>query len=374
MNDRPTNPDPRKPLDEGQLLDWIDGRLTADETARLQSTSGRDGLATRVAQMQANARALRSLPMEKAPAGLRERVLAALERDALVAMERQSQSADAPPISFADHVDIHRGTPWARRGPGFALAAGIVLLMAGGVYWSTLLFDHTKPTPGHTRENTSTVIATAPTAEVGPLALAEPADQGMARSELIPETSSVARAFVGPPLPPMSRERAVELAGEGRLAVRVFTNNARGLRQVEAAGSGRAGREWRLSKTLPPAVTLALATPPTDGLVMASATDPAAAMIAPLLGPNAAFAMPRPDDPLRRVRGAYVLEVPAAESALEQVEQVFAQSLQGRVELEELPEPIALTPATPERVVWWTQPPTEWVPRVAIPVIVERAE
>lgn len=375
MNERPSNPAP-KPVDEALLLDWIDGRLTPEAQERLEAASGRSGLRRRIAQMQANARALRSLGEEQAPAGLRERVLAALERDALVAMEHNGK-ADTP-IAFADHVAVRGSSRWASRGPAMALAAGLVLLVAGGVYWSVLLFDHAKPNPRRT-DSTGPIAAVTPReAATGPGPIdtlptdAAPtimADAGASR------VAAAAEAFVGPPRPPMTAARAVELAGEGRLAVRVYTNDTQGLRHVEAVGAGKSGHDWSLRKALPPAVTLALAGEgASSDLVMASSREPAAALIAPLLGPNAAFTMPRADDPLRHVRGAYVLDVPAAPEAFERVEALLAESLDGRLELEELPAPVELTPTTPERVVWWTQPPAEWVPRVTVPVIVERGE
>lgn len=383
MNERPSNPAPQKPphgiIDEGQLLDWIDGGLSPEDQATLEASSGRSGLRSRVAQMQANARALRALAEEKAPPGLRERVLAALERDALVAMERDGKSDAPPPISFSDHVATRDSARWSKRGPAFALAAGLLLLVGGAVYWSVLLFDHAKPTP---RRDGPLAKGTTPAeVEPGPMAILTQPDAPIPETTISgrPESAApttLAAAFMGPPRPPMTSQRAMELAGEGRLAVRIFSDNTRGLRQVEAAGAGKSGRDWRLSKTLPPAVTLALAGVPnnTGGPLMASAHAPAATLIAPLLGPNAAFSMPTIDDPLRRVRGAYVLEVPADTESFERVEALFADSLQGRVELEELAEPVQLAPASPERVVWWTQAPTEWVPRVSIPVIVERAE
>lgn len=40
------------PLTEEQIVDWIDGNVSADEASRLARASGRPDLAARVAQMQ----------------------------------------------------------------------------------------------------------------------------------------------------------------------------------------------------------------------------------------------------------------------------------------------------------------------------------
>jgi hypothetical protein len=134
---------------EEQLLDWIDGRLPASEMARLEASSGRQGLGDRVRQMQANRRAMRSMPLEKAPPELMGRVLQALERELVLGWQDGTQSQDGgtiaqelEPISFEEH----RGTtpPWL---PRLAMAAGVALLLAGGTYWAMLLTAPTA-TPG----------------------------------------------------------------------------------------------------------------------------------------------------------------------------------------------------------------------------------
>ena len=130
-----------RPVGEEQLLDWIDGRLPASEMARLEASSGRQGLGDRVRQMQANRRAMRSMPLEKAPPELMGRVLQALERELVLGWQDGAQPQDGgtiaqelEPISFEEH----RGTtpPWL---PRLAMAAGVALLLAGGTYWAMLL-------------------------------------------------------------------------------------------------------------------------------------------------------------------------------------------------------------------------------------------
>jgi hypothetical protein len=373
MNENPTSLNPAKPLDEGLLIDWIDGCLSPEEQSRLAATSGRQGLPRRIAQMQANARVLRSLPLEKPSVHLKGRILAALERESLLAME-QSGRADthAIPIAVADELAARtRGTRWVKFGPSLALAAGLVLLIGGALYWGTLLFEHAKPTP---RRDTSPIeeVAQSPSKTQVVADGVAPRENAMRSDEELAEsTSTVATAEAPTEAAPLDSSRAIALAAEGRVVIRVRAGSTRNLSQLESA-SPRPDRPWRLTRTLPPEVTVALASKGPAGPILASKREPAAAaLIAPLLGPNAGLSLPSPDDPLRRVKGAYVLDVPADPPALDSFRDMLAQRLEGQVELEELPEPVALPPASPEHTLWWTQPPSEWTPRVKIPVIVE---
>jgi hypothetical protein len=136
-----SNPPPDRPLSEEHILDWVEGRLDEASQARLLAASGRAGLRDRVTQMQANRRALQSAGVEKAPRGLADRVVAALEREALVGMERSAPPVETAPIQFSDHVRGAGQGRWSRAAPGLAMAAGLTLLVVGGAYWSTLLFS-----------------------------------------------------------------------------------------------------------------------------------------------------------------------------------------------------------------------------------------
>ncbi|CAG1010043.1 hypothetical protein PHYC_03787 [Phycisphaerales bacterium] len=371
--DRP-NPPAGKPLDEGQLLDWIDGRLSPAEQAALEASSGRAGLRARVAQMQANAKALRSLGEERAPTELKGRVLAGLEREMLIGLERSAPVSESLPISFTDHVAAGGWSRrWTRSAPALALAAGLALLVGGGLYWSVLLFKGSPNRPNS--DSNRLAIADNPN-EPATTSISESTAALAAKSaepSIDVSIPMIAATEVRPGIEhaSMTSERVLALAGERRLALRVRAGDTKALRQIEAAGAGKSGKPWRLSKTLPPEVTAALATPAEDrALAMAYASDPSA-LIAPLLGPNAAFSLPAANDPLRHVKGAYVLDVPADAGSIDDVRSMLAERLHGEAELTELPEPVMLVAAAPEAVLWWTQPPTHWTPRVAVPVIVE---
>ncbi|MDX2130827.1 MAG: hypothetical protein SFY69_02090 [Planctomycetota bacterium] len=363
-SDRPGD----RPLDESQFIDWIEGRLSAAEQARLEAASGRAGVRTRIEQMRANQRALRSVGLEKAPPELMGRVLAALERDALVGSERSSI-----PISLADDVR-HRGSGhWTRHAPAFALAAGLMLLVGGGIYWSSLLLV---PRGGARQEPRLADATPAPAPERAAASNAREAIADAGSSVAEAPATMIASAEEGLDVAASpSGERALSLASEGRLALRVKSNDVRGLRSLEAAGAGRSGHAWRLTKNLPPEAVIALATPRDGGPVLASSEEQAARrLLAPLVGPGAALpgaGAPNPDDPLLRVRGAYTMDIPATADAIEGARDLLAERLQGEAQLEELAEPLARQETTPESVLWWTQAPSEWTRRVTVPVIVE---
>src|SRR4051812_39198329 len=126
------------------MLAWVEGRLSRIEEADLAKRS-RPGTGERVVQMQGNRRALQSVRDERAPAELMDRVLAALEREALIGLSNGQELFEHPPISIATAKKTKSKPGWAQRNaPALALAAGVALLVAGGVYWSSLLMKPVK--------------------------------------------------------------------------------------------------------------------------------------------------------------------------------------------------------------------------------------
>lgn len=384
MTSAGNNPPNGKPLGEEQLLDWIDGRLNETDQSRLADSSGRAGLHERVRQMQANKRALGSLAPVKAPPELMERVLATLERDALLGLAKGEAVEEHPPILISTRAASGR---WSRAVPGLALAAGLVLLVTGGVYWSSLLFTPgPKPAVGPiARTDHAETPLPAPATEPAPIATAS---RGMTEPSAMKAADAAAPAGATSELATtaaaesVSVDRAVELAREGRLVMRVESKNTRGLTSLEAMGNGRGARAWRLRKDVPAAVTASVlaastATAPSDfvGPVMA-ASHPTnvASLLAPLVGPRAAYnvAPPRVTSRGAEIVGTYLLDLPANAASLQSLATTFADKLQGGVRFEELPEP-ADAPALsdPESLLWWTQPPPQWAPRATVPVVVE---
>jgi hypothetical protein len=378
----PDNPGNARPLSEEQILDWVEGRVDGEAVSRLAAASGRAGLSERVVQMQANRRALQSLGVERAPKGLADRVVAALERDALLGLAEGTPAP--PPIQITDHV---RSGParWARMGPGLALAAGLALVITGTVYWSNVLFGGGP--------------AQAPRESVGPMAIAtgpadaSPAARAKTSAESAPPADSAPAATMmaasGPAQEPaahepLTPERAAELARAGRLVIRVAATSTRALSQLETMGNGRNHRAWRLQKDVPPAVSAAIlatvAAPaiPADfvGPVMAAA-HPAnvASLIAPMVGPRAAFNLtpPRIERDGSVIAGSYLLEVPADAEAISGVASILGERLKGEVRMEALPDAVPTPPSAPDpgSLLWWTQTPQNWTPRASVPIVIE---
>ncbi len=392
-----------RPVGEEQLLDWIDGRLPASEMARLEASSGRQGLGDRVRQMQANRRAMRSMPLEKAPPELMGRVLQALERELVLGWQDGAQPQDGgtiaqelEPISFEEH----RGTtpPWL---PRLAMAAGVALLLAGGTYWAMLL---TAPpaTPGTLADaGTGGVeIAAKSNAEQGSeqLALASgnesnaglaTGDAGIA-SAAAPsgETLALSASAVAPASTQIaSASEGFDLASQGRLVLRVLAGRTSYGQSRLASGLASSSTGWSLSRDVPAEVALAVlasrlvpdADPTLEGPAlppMMAASAEARRMLTPLMGPAAAFttiaSQQRTLAKLATVESTMILDIAATEEALEEARSDLARQLDAEVVLERVPQAIEIPASTdPARVLWWTKSPATWTPTLRIPVVVE---
>jgi hypothetical protein len=392
-NNSPTPP----PLDETAMLAWIEGRLSRIEESDLVKRS-RPGTADRVAQMQANRRTLQSVREERAPAELMDRVLAALEREALIGLSNGQDLFEHPPISIATATKAKSKPGWAQRNaPALALAAGVALLVAGGIYWSSLLFKPSKPV--EVASNREPKPATVPITPDRPAGWdVEPGATGLAahmdgdeleahRRELDKQTKVLADADLAadvpeaapaaPAAPALTPGRMLALAREGRLAMRVSARDLTKLAQIEEPP--KFDRPWRLSKDVPLTVVAAItpkAGTPALGAdappVIAAATP--AAVAKPLIGPGAGlkWAFEAAADPASRVRATYIIDLPNTVKDLDHIKLVFKDRLHAEVAFEELEGPVPMARVEdPETLLWWTLPPAQWVERVTVPVVVE---
>lgn len=378
---RDNNPEPDPGLlSEEQILDWIDGRVSPQDASRLAAMSGRAGLEQRVAQMRANKRALVALGNVSAPRDVHDRVLAALEREALV---REGES-DAIPISTVVFEDEPRRRSWLHSaGAPLALAAGLLLLVSGGVYWIATANKRPGPVPGPIAmkadqgdpviENPGPVdeppTMIAMTAEATP---AHVPDAGVAG--IVEDQPAIMLAAHSAPI---DDTRALELARQGRLVMRVVATNTKGLASLERDVSRpQSGREWKLDSKV--SATLAQAVTPKNvpfGLGSRDEFAYASADAMSMLGPKAAFTWPLTamTDRASRVKGTYLADVPARESTLRAVKALLADKLDAKIVFEELGEAVKL----PQRLdadsaLWWTRPTAKWTQRVSIPVVVEQ--
>jgi hypothetical protein len=398
-------------VSEETLVDWIDGVLSPEQERQIASLPQRAELEAWVAGMRQDSGVLRAIPAESAPAGLADSVLSRLESDVLATIGRQATHQGAVPVRLPGSSAA--SNPFGVR---YAMAAAVLLAASLGVWFIArhgnspvenpaekkldIALDGSAANGNHVADesglgtlaaSTATVAtATGPVSE--PLVRREAtvaAGEHVAALPMSSESlSKSVKATSSPAVADSSStprrlddpSRVLALAKEGRLVVRVRAKDTRSLAQLEKQGrADSANAGWKLRTQVPPAVLAAVIPPaPTrrdlEGVPsrMLASSDRPSSMIAGMMGmmPTINIAA---DDPLARVRGTYLVEFAGTDKALTSVRSMFAGRLRGEVEFEELPEPLNLTPAaTPEGVLWWTQPASEWAPKVVVPLVVEQ--
>ena len=409
-----TNPsNPRQPVSEDALVDWIDGSLSPQDVRRLAAESGRADLHDRIGQMQRHRDVLRSLGDTqgslRAPTDMHARVMATLERESLVGHESVEQElraleraapADTAPVANLRLVQGEGSTShWTKRAPSLALAAGLLLLVTGGAYWTMQMLRSASPKMADPSKTIAMADANKPVAaeSTAPAGADAAATSMMIASNDATQATEAAGARMnvttmaaGPVAREVTIEEAVALAREGRLAIRVTARDLRGLSRLEQDGATRRGNQsWQLSRDVPPAV-LAAALPATSEAsrafvraahALGSSTETGTAMfstaslISPLIGPGATVTSFAPaviaTGPA--LSASYLLDVPQTERAFDAVRAVLRDRLKGEVVFAELPDAMpAATKADAQSALWWTKPSSQWSPRVTVPVLVER--
>ncbi|HYF15925.1 MAG TPA: hypothetical protein VD971_12725 [Phycisphaerales bacterium] len=376
---------PSGPVSEERLLDWVDGALTPEQEAALARASGRAEIAERIAQMRRHKSALARAGVVQAPADLHDRVLAAMERESLLGIAGGEGEIPRDTIKFKAPR-----TAWSSRLPHLAMAAGLTLLAGGLAYFGAVAWRAARvplasnsggpgATPGRTDEP-RLAVADSPEA-TGLAAPGEPAEDAAAvRTFAASESAAAMRTpTAAAEAEPISINRAMELAAERRLAIRVRAREPDDFVAVERAGMTRTGdRQWSVSRDVTPhaASLLLAATVGSDpvqlpGNAFASAVFSAERLVAPLVGLGAG--MPAPADArLARVRGTYMLDVAATERTLGVLRDLLRDRMQAHVTFEELGEPVeSADQIGASDVLWWTREPSRWVERVRVPVLVE---
>jgi hypothetical protein len=335
--------------------------------------------------MQRHKALLTSLEDCRAPAELHDRVMAAVERDVLLGIaqgDENSRSIVEPRLRLAGERDaLHTGRSVQRNLPRLALAAGLMLMVAGLAYFGSIAYRAAKtPLAPDVANNT------AP-ASVGPFANNDGAREnteptptkelpsetaGAARST--PDAVTLADAGASPTEVPI--ERAIELASEGRLAIRVLATKPENLSRIERdVAKPKGDRRWRMTRDVPAGVVAAIVPArETRGEPMMASERSALSLIGPYLGPGAALSMvTAAADPLARVKGTFLIDVPITREQLGVVATIFRNQLAARVVFEELPVAVdAPTSPQSQDVLWWTQGPAQWVPRASVPLVVEQ--
>lgn len=388
------------PIAEDQLLDWIEGRLSPEEEESLAKISGRSGLAERIDQMAANRRVLIDLPDERAPAELLDRVLATLERETLIGLTTgQEVETERPALVLPKSSRPSFGgftADWSRYVAPVSIAAGLAMLVSGGFFWYQQLKPKSNPRGGdalialNTETNGTGAQLNGDNARTA-IAANGLADEPGVTSITMPEVTlaSVTRAVA-------SIDTAASLARQGKLGLRVKLRTTKQLEtniaSLEAIAlkpsSGNpsrasSGRSWRFEPDPSGQTTTKVlasmlpvrTTSDAQGAINLSPEARAASLLAPLVGPAAAFNVPglATADPMSNVEAAYLATLPEGEQTLLAMKASLEDKLNATVTLEELPDAIdAPQTIDAESVLWWTQPSSQWVRRVSVPVLIER--
>ncbi len=231
--------------------------------------------------------------------------------------------------------------------------------------------------------NGMTTPAAAPTHTVATASTNEnAADLGHAADVHAGVPTATLAASVAAESGPIGIERAMDLAREGRLAIRIVASDPR----EAAARVGQLAqrkpdprRMWRLTTADEQTTRLATVGIPTrDQVERKRDWDLSFARLMAgemeMSPPVAIDGTPRrvAYDP-RQDGGVFVLDAALTPQALGLVKSTLRASgagTEGRIEFVELDE--ATSPSSSaESVMWWTQPTTSWVARAAIPVVVE---
>ncbi len=389
------------------MCDWIDGNLSDEQASRLLAASGRSDLNDRVAQMQLQKAALASVPVERAPRDLHDRTMAALEREMLLgAVEEERSSNGSTPslrlVSDPDAASLSKARAERTRKalPGLAMAAGLLLVVGGTTYFVAQTISLSR------KPLAQPSIAQSNTQQPSPIDLSAATEvamddakneAGMMKSSTDAPGAALSRAadssFAGAAREAATEpvtvalDRAAELASEGRLAIRVLSDDLSGLKTFEQVGSNGVQRAWRVQKDVPAQVVasvLPAAFP--AGSNESLMNDPrmlASEIVTPLAGFGAAFgsnifaaaSSPQTGDAssISRVRASYLVTIPATESGLDVLRTTLRNRLRGVVEFIELPAAVATQAADNARdALWWMQAPNQWTPKATIPLLVAK--
>ena len=400
----------RHQIDETELLAFIEREpMAADRVDAVRRAIAADaGLRELVEGMRADRSALASLDDVHAPSNVLELVEARLEREALVGLSQVAAPAKLPVSQVIPERESVIGRivtrPWARQ---LAMAAGLLIVAGVGFMvvkanWPAPKYrefargnNHAEPsTVANTPEiaaKTSSVmnpkndadLAVGPTRSAADSTTAEPtAAQGPAA---IADASSKDAAKAEVHTPTMTVDRAIALAKEGRLVVRLRAADGAAAQDRLDSLAKRAG-SWLKHGPATPGEGVEIAEA-VQMAVAASRPAPADIPVRPndeaLAGGNPSTShqrSARPDPaatvppPSVNLTGqVYCLTLTPDDDNLRSL----LQRLNGGdkdllAQLQEVELPITVgAPMTPDTMLWWNRAPVQWDRRLVVPVVVE---
>ncbi|MBX3362505.1 MAG: hypothetical protein KF705_13860 [Phycisphaeraceae bacterium] len=365
-------------VDELDLLGWVEGDLPRGRQGAVEALLAREPrLRELLEAMSADREVVRSLGPVSAPPDLLSRVEQQLERDLLVGLSGPSSDSLSIPVS---RVVVKGDGILARlsRGPALrygAMAAMLVIAGTVGILLRPSLVSREVYTSGaqppmlHVPNELASVLGADVSESVDAVAA------GRIASEQPPSLTdlAIARADLAESLAPadelVTPERAVELLREGRLAIRVRTLDRE--RTFERLASIHAE----------PRATWALLDRAGEGVVAAfvpragpegSRIDPRVLASEGVRGSGSRPAIVIPAAPTPDAPAVYIAEVDETARALATLRGVLGTGSNQVAEFVALEERVATpAPASVESLLWWTRPPSGWVERRTLPVVVE---
>jgi hypothetical protein len=289
-----------------------------------------------------------------------ERVEATLERQALLGLADSELAYETTPIPAVRPVRSWSSTGLIGSiGPALRLsaAAGLLLALGLGAYFG---MNALRDDP----DMTGPIVADATDGDSAPVEALSGETQVAELSPFPSPTEAFAARKMWTPAPlasaepdvpeAMSVERALALAGEGRLIVRVRSESL--LRSAERLGGLRGSGEWRMAGLAGGEVAELFSLPMDEPMRIA--------------GPEAEH--PRIDVERTPVANVYIAEARLTAESLSALLEGLALAGQTPV-FEEIsePAPVDEDALDPREVIWWTGGPSDWAPWIRVPVVLE---
>lgn len=377
-------------IDELDLLGWVEGDLPRARQQPVEALLAREPrLRELLDAMSRDRSAIKSLAIERAPADLLAGVEARLERDLLVGLA----GADAPSLD----IPVSRVVVRHERSLGRLLRRPIVrvgalaatLLMAGTIGLLTL--GKMDAGRGRSRTQPPVLMGAAQAPDGAALAksedtLADAALESATPVEPAPSLSALALGDVDESIAPVATDdaitpdRAVELLREGRLVIVVRTLDRERTLERLATIHSEPRPTWAMLDRADETLVAALAPKPAspDSAIgpgiMASGRESDLAFDGseergdvPLLQRGSRTAVPPP--------AIYLAESDDTPRALAALRGTMNSGRSQAAHFVALDQPLPTPPATSiDSILWWNRPPSGWVRRHTLPIVVESIE
>ncbi len=387
-------------ITEDDILDLVEHALpeARAQVVRAALAASRPDLLRLVDAMHVDRRALASMEPPRAPAGLvaaaatmasRDHPLTDIVEPEVTTLRVSTYKPHRRPGVLASIADLLTSSTLARGlavAAGFSLAAGVllwgILAIVAEISQPVRIANNDDPAPTIT-ERRDPLDRQDPQVALSD----EPQIESTDPTDALASTDQPGEEPLDPDLDPlpaaagMDGQRALALAREGRLAVRVRVGSTDlALARIEnlRRQAQREGVLWRtLSAEFSTPIYVAMAestarpspaprpgsNPPTI------AGDPAATTPG---APPRSRDLPDFQPPTGRLAAAYELQLPDSATTLESLRRALTRDRFQVAEFIELPNAVPTEPILdPRTIFWWDQPPSAWERKIRVPVLVE---